>query len=140
MTISPRIASIPASRSIPSAAIAASTPSTFPAPIRRISPSTPAASTISIRPRCVRAAFSTGATGKTLLPAALRKQAGASAALGGSNFGQRHGVEDAGVQAILGQNCQTSLTLTRANLSAYEKTANQRFLDIVARQYQSDLA
>jgi len=58
-------------------------PSTFPAPIRRNSASTPAASTISIRPRCVRAAFSTGATtGKTLVPAALRKQAGASAALG----------------------------------------------------------
>ena len=71
-------------------------PSTFPAPIRRNSASTPAASTISIRPRCVRAAFSTGATtGKTLVPAALRKQAAASAALGHRisryRAGQNHG-------------------------------------------------
>jgi len=35
---------------------------------------------------------------------------------------------------------KTSLTLARADLSAYEKTTNQRFLDKVARQHQSDLA
>jgi len=43
-------------------------PSTFPALIRRISALTPAASIISIRSGCGRAAFSTGAIGKSLLP------------------------------------------------------------------------
>ena len=40
--------------------------------------------------------------------------------------------------ALILNTLKTSLTLARADLSSYETTTKQRFIDIVARSYQHD--